>query len=169
MAAVDLGITVSVLSPSFGSEIIQTFGTEDQKKKYISPLPKGEAVMGSAFTEPDAGSDLAAARTTAVKEGDEFVINGSKTFITNGTRADYLICFVQTNPEDPNIHHRHSMIMVETDSPYVSPFSKKGQRNEPVNVIEVVKKMAELRGRSFEEMAEITTRNAVRLFNLDIT
>ena len=71
--------------------------------------------MGSALTEPDAGSDLAAARTTAVIEGDDYVINGSKIFITNGTRADYLICFVQTNPDHSNKHRRHSMVMVETD------------------------------------------------------
>jgi len=74
--------------------------------------------MGSAFTEPDAGSDLAGATsTTAVKDGDEYVINGSKMFITNGDRADYLICFVVTNPDNPDIHRRHSMVMVETDRP----------------------------------------------------
>jgi alkylation response protein AidB-like acyl-CoA dehydrogenase len=71
--------------------------------------------MGSAFTEPDAGSDLASATTAAVKDGDEFVINGSKIFITNGTRADFLICFIMTDPENPSIHKRHSMIIVEKD------------------------------------------------------
>ena len=114
-AAVDLGISVAVLIPCFGSEIIQAFGTEAQKTQYLPPLAKGEAIMGSAFTEPDAGSDLAAASTTAVKDGDEFVINGSKIFISNGTRADYLICFVQTDPDNADKHRRHSMIMVETD------------------------------------------------------
>ena len=114
-AAVDLGIAVAVLTPCFGSEIIQAFGTEEQKRHYLPPLAKGEAIMGSAFTEPNAGSDLAAASTTAVKEGDEFVINGSKMFISNGTRADYLICFVQTDPDNADKHRRHSMIMVETD------------------------------------------------------
>jgi alkylation response protein AidB-like acyl-CoA dehydrogenase len=114
-AAVDLGIAVAVLTPCFGSEIIQAFGTEEQKATYLPPLAKGEAIMGSAFTEPDAGSDLAAASTTAVQEGDEFTINGSKIFITNGTRADYLICFVQTDPDNSDKHRRHSMIIVETD------------------------------------------------------
>jgi alkylation response protein AidB-like acyl-CoA dehydrogenase len=114
-AAVDLGIAIAVLTPCFGSEIIQAFGTEEQKRHYLPPLAKGEAIMGSAFTEPNAGSDLAAASTTAVKEGDEFVINGSKMFISNGTRADYLICFVQTDPDNADKHRRHSMIMVETD------------------------------------------------------
>jgi alkylation response protein AidB-like acyl-CoA dehydrogenase len=114
-AAVDLGMAVAVLTPCFGSEIIQAFGTEAQKLQYLPKLAKGKAIMGSAFTEPDAGSDLAAASTLAVREGDEFVINGSKIFITNGTRADYLICFVQTDPENMDKHRRHSMIMVETD------------------------------------------------------
>jgi alkylation response protein AidB-like acyl-CoA dehydrogenase len=114
-AAVDLGMSVAVLTPCFGSEIIQRFGTEEQKLKYLPPLISGDAVMGSAFTEPDAGSDLAAATTTAVRNGDELIINGSKMFITNGTRADYLICFVLTDPENPSIHKRHSMVIVETD------------------------------------------------------
>jgi alkylation response protein AidB-like acyl-CoA dehydrogenase len=114
-SAVDLGMSVAVTSACFGSEVIEAFGTEEQKIKYLPPLPRGEAVMGSAFTEPDAGSDLAAARSTAVREGDEFVIKGSKIFITNGTRADYLICFIQTDPGNPDRHRRHSMIMVETD------------------------------------------------------
>jgi alkylation response protein AidB-like acyl-CoA dehydrogenase len=114
-SAVDLGTGAAVLSACFGSEIIKAYGTEEQKLKYLSPLPRGEAVMGSAFSEPDAGSDLAAARATAVREGDEFVINGSKIFITNGTRADYLICFIQTDSENTDRHRRHSMIMVETD------------------------------------------------------
>jgi len=114
-SAVDLGMGAGVLSSGFGSEIIQAFGTEEQKMKYLPPLVRGEAIMGSAFTEPDAGSDLAAATTAAVKDGDHYVINGSKMFITNGTRADYLICFVMTDPDNPDTHRRHSMVMVETD------------------------------------------------------
>jgi alkylation response protein AidB-like acyl-CoA dehydrogenase len=82
----------------------------------LPPLVAGETIMGAAFTEPDAGSDLAGATlTTAVKEGDEFIINGSKMFITNGTRANYIICFAQTDPGNQDGHRRHSMIMVETD------------------------------------------------------
>lgn len=114
-AAVDLGMSVAVLTPCFGSEIIQKFGTEEQKSKYLPPLTKGESIMGSAFTEPDAGSDLASATTTAVRDGDELVISGSKIFITNGTRADFLVCFVLTDPDNPDMHKRHSMVIVETD------------------------------------------------------
>jgi alkylation response protein AidB-like acyl-CoA dehydrogenase len=114
-AAVDLGIGVAITSASFGSEVIQQFGTEDQKAKYLPRITSGEAIMGCAFTEPDAGSDLAAASTSAVREGDELVINGSKMFITNGTRAGFLICLVVTDPDNPKRHKRHSMIVVETD------------------------------------------------------
>jgi alkylation response protein AidB-like acyl-CoA dehydrogenase len=117
-AAVDPGIAVAILISSYGAEIVQEFGTEEQKMRYLPPIVKGDAVMGSAFTEPDAGSDLAGATsTTAVKDGDEYVINGSKMFITNGDRADYLICFVVTDPDNPDAHRRHSMVMVETDRP----------------------------------------------------
>jgi alkylation response protein AidB-like acyl-CoA dehydrogenase len=113
---VDPGIAIAVLATCFGAEVIQAFGTEEQKKTYLPPLVTGEAVMGSALTEPDAGSDLAgASSTTAIREGDEYIINGSKMFITNGDRANYLICFVQTDPDHANRHERHSMIMVETD------------------------------------------------------
>ncbi len=115
-SAVDPGIAVAILISSYGAEIVQEFGTEEQKRRYLPPIASGEAIMGSAFTEPDAGSDLASATgTTAVREGDEYVINGSKMFITNGDRANYLICFVVTDPDNANRHRRHSMIMVETD------------------------------------------------------
>jgi alkylation response protein AidB-like acyl-CoA dehydrogenase len=116
-AAVDLGIAVAVLSSSFGSEAIQMFGTEEQKDKYLPGVPTGETIMGSAFTEPDAGSDLAAVATSAVREWDEFVINGSKMFITNGSRAELLVCLVVTDPDNPNRHKRHSMVIVETNRP----------------------------------------------------
>jgi alkylation response protein AidB-like acyl-CoA dehydrogenase len=113
---VDPGIGTAILSAPFGSEIVEAFGTEEQKKRYLPPLVSGEAVMGTALTEPDAGSDLAGATsTTAVEEGDDYVINGSKMFITNGDRANYLVCFAVTEPDNPNRHSRHSMIMVETD------------------------------------------------------
>jgi len=115
-SAIDPGIAVAILISSYGAEIVQEFGSEEQKQHYLPPLASGEAVIGSAFTEPDAGSDLASATTTiAIRENDEYVINGSKMFITNGDRADYLICFVVTDPDNPDRHRRHSMIMVETD------------------------------------------------------
>jgi len=115
-STVDPGITLAILGSAYGAEIIQEFGTEEQKRKYLPALVSGDEIMGSAFTESEAGSDLAGAMgTTAIREGDEYVINGSKMFITNGDRANYLICFVVTDPDNANRHRRHSMIMVETD------------------------------------------------------
>jgi alkylation response protein AidB-like acyl-CoA dehydrogenase len=113
--AVDAGIALAVISTTFGAELVDMFGTEEQKKKYITPIVTGKAKMGCAITEPDAGSDAAAATTTAIKDGDEYVINGSKVFTTNGTVADYLLVFCQTDPDNPDRHKRHTFIMVETD------------------------------------------------------
>jgi alkylation response protein AidB-like acyl-CoA dehydrogenase len=112
---VDPGIAIAILATTLGAETVQGFGTEEQKKRYLPPLVRGEAIIGAALTEPNAGSDLAAASTTAIREGDDYVINGSKMFITNGDLGNYFLCFVQTDPDNPDRHKRHSMIMVERD------------------------------------------------------
>jgi alkylation response protein AidB-like acyl-CoA dehydrogenase len=113
--AVDAGIGNALVTSTFGSEIIGMVGTVEQKKKYLPPLVKGEAIMGTAITEPDAGSDAASATTTAVRDGDEYVINGSKMFATNGDIAKYMLVFCQTDPDNPDRHKRHSFFLVETD------------------------------------------------------
>ena len=114
---VDPGLGQSLGSTVFGSDLLLLFGTEEQKRRYLPPLTTGEAIMGAAITEPDAGSDITSVRTTAVLDGDEWVISGTKMFITNGTLADYLIVFCLTDPEAPDRHGRHSCILVETDRP----------------------------------------------------
>lgn len=105
----------NILIAIFGSEIVMFFGNEEQKEKYLTPLTKGEAIMGGAITEPDAGTDVASVSTKAEKDGDEWVINGNKQFITNGTTADYLATLCVTDPDADKRHKRHSVIMVETD------------------------------------------------------
>ncbi|MBU0735052.1 MAG: acyl-CoA/acyl-ACP dehydrogenase [Proteobacteria bacterium] len=115
--AVDPGIGQAILSTTFGSELIGLFGSEDQKRLVLPQLVAGEAIMGTAVTEPDAGCDVTAAATTAVKEGDEWVINGSKMFATNGNLAKYMLIFCQTDPENPSQHKRHSFILVPTKTP----------------------------------------------------
>ena len=113
---VDPGIAIAILASFLGAEVVQAFGSEEQKRRYLPQLVKGKAVMGAAMTDPDAGSDLAGAVSTkAIRRGNEYIINGSKMFITNGTRANYILCFVQTDPDHSDRHKRHSMIMVETD------------------------------------------------------
>jgi acyl-CoA dehydrogenase len=107
----------NLILTGFGAEIIQQFGTEQQKKKYLPLLPSGDAIMCCAITEPDAGSDILAASTTAVKDKDEYVINGSKMFITNGTVADLAVVFCSTEPKSGSRHNRHSFFIVERDRP----------------------------------------------------
>jgi alkylation response protein AidB-like acyl-CoA dehydrogenase len=78
---------------------IELLGTEDLKQRYLVPGIKGEKIACLAITEPGAGSDVAGIRTTARRDGDEFVINGSKTFITNGARADFILLVAKTDPD----------------------------------------------------------------------
>ena len=116
-----------VLLTAFGTELIQNFGTEEQKKKYIPPIPVGKAIMGAAITEPDAGSDIFGIKTAAVKDGDEYVIKGSKMFITNGSIADYLAVYCLTDPEAPSRYERYAMFVVETNTPGFQAKKLKGK------------------------------------------
>ena len=114
---VDPGCGQSVCSLSFGSEMVQAFGTEAQKQKYLPCIPTGEKMIGFAITEPDAGSDVTMLKTRAEKKGDKYVINGSKMFITNGCLADYMLVYVITHPDEKDVHKRASIIMVDTSTP----------------------------------------------------
>jgi alkylation response protein AidB-like acyl-CoA dehydrogenase len=115
--AVDAGMANAVITSTFGAELLRLFATEEQKQTYLPPLVSGEAIIGTAITEPDAGSDVTCAITTAVRDGDDWLINGSKMFITNGSIAKYLNVFCLTDPENPDRHERHSFFIVETDRP----------------------------------------------------
>ena len=78
---------------------IEMLGTEDIKQRYLVPGIKGEKIGCLGITEPGAGSDVAGIRTTAIRDGDEYVINGSKTFITNGPRADFIVLVTKTDAD----------------------------------------------------------------------
>ena len=80
-----------------GAHYINTYGTEEQKQRWLPGIVSGEAVLAIAMTEPGAGSDLQGIRTTAVRDGSHYVINGSKTFISNGTHCDLLIIVTKTD------------------------------------------------------------------------
>ena len=92
-AASCFGIHADVCPP-----YIVDLGTDEQKQRWLPGMASGEKICAIAMTEPGGGSDLAALRTTAVRDGDEWVINGSKTFITNGYQADYVIVATRTDP-----------------------------------------------------------------------
>lgn len=112
---VDPGIGQQLCSLSFGVEELLLYGTEEQKKKFLPSIFEGNTIFGFAITEPDAGSDTAAASTTAVKDGKDYVVNGSKVMIGNGTKGTHMIVYCLTNPEEKSKTSRHSIILVETD------------------------------------------------------
>jgi alkylation response protein AidB-like acyl-CoA dehydrogenase len=114
---VDPGCGQCMNSVAVGSEVILMFGNEKQKKTFLSPLARGETIMGIAITEPDAGSDVLSVATTAERIGNDFIITGSKMFITNGSIANYLVVFCMTSPGKNRASERFSMIIVETDRP----------------------------------------------------
>ena len=95
---------------------IDTFGTEAQKKKYLPGCVSGDIIMAVAMTEPDSGSDLASLSTTAVEEGDEIVVNGSKTFISIGHSCD-LVILAAKDPAVDNPYKAISLYLVEDGTP----------------------------------------------------
>lgn len=113
----DSGIGVALSLADFSSEIILRFANDQQKEKYLIPLTKGEAISSGGFTEPDHGSDITLMDTTAVKKGDEYILNGVKTFITNGTIADFTMVLCQTDPDAKPTYRGQSVIIVEKGTP----------------------------------------------------
>jgi alkylation response protein AidB-like acyl-CoA dehydrogenase len=93
---------------------ILAFGTEEQKRRYLVPSIKGELISCLGITEPDAGSDVSGIKTRAVRDGDEWVINGSKTYITNGHRADYIVLVTRTDPDAG--YDGFTLFLVDMDS-----------------------------------------------------
>ncbi|HYV15096.1 MAG TPA: acyl-CoA dehydrogenase family protein [Conexibacter sp.] len=96
---------------------ILKFGTEEQKQQWVVPAVKGEKILCLGITEPDAGSDVAGIKTRAVKDGDEYVINGSKTYITNGHRADVIVLVTKTDPDAG--YDGFTLFLVPMDAPGV--------------------------------------------------
>ncbi|SEA10772.1 acyl-CoA dehydrogenase family protein [Microbulbifer marinus] len=107
---------------------IVNYGSEEQKQKYLPKCISGEIITAIAMTEPGTGSDLQNVRTTAIKNGDHYVLNGSKTFITNGQMADLVIVVAKTNPDEGATGV--SLLLVETDLPGF----KKGTNLEKVGM-----------------------------------
>jgi citronellyl-CoA dehydrogenase len=104
-----------LVQSDMGSPPINILGTQAQKEAYLAPIIKGEKICALGVTEPNAGSDVAAIRTTARKDGDHYVINGSKTFITNGARAHVITLAAKTDPDKG--YGGISLFLVDTDLP----------------------------------------------------
>ncbi|HEY4281306.1 MAG TPA: acyl-CoA dehydrogenase family protein [Conexibacter sp.] len=97
---------------------VLAFGTEEQKQRYLTPSMRGEKISCIGITEPDAGSDVSGIKTRAVRDGDEWVINGSKTYITNGHRADYIVLLTKTGDDDDG-YGGFTVFIVDMDLPGV--------------------------------------------------
>jgi acyl-CoA dehydrogenase len=97
---------------SIAAHYVLNYGTEDQKQRFLPRMASGQLIGAIGMTEPGAGSDLKAIRTRAVRDGDDYVVNGSKIFITNGGSAEILMLVVRTDPNDRS--RGLSILMVET-------------------------------------------------------
>ncbi len=115
LSKVDMGIGLNIVAAGFGCEAILQYGTEEQKQTYLPPVCRGEQVSSGAFTEANAGTDVAGYKTRAVKDGSDYVINGNKMFITNGTVCDFMVTQCITNPEEKK-HNSFSLIIIPADA-----------------------------------------------------
>ncbi|WP_336002728.1 acyl-CoA dehydrogenase family protein [Halorientalis halophila] len=113
--AIDPGIAGAVLGTSFGCEAIMEFGTEEQKERFLPDVAAGDKISGAAISEPDTGSDVSSVSTRAEKDGDEWVVNGNKMWITNGSVGDFFVVLCRTDPDADGRYNGFSQIVVEAD------------------------------------------------------
>jgi acyl-CoA dehydrogenase len=111
------GVPLPLLTLNSVGPAIMQLGTDEQKERFLPAILRGEVHFSIGYTEPTAGTDLASLRTRAVRDGDEYVINGSKTFISNGQSCDAVIVVAKTDPESSPPHRGISLIMVDGDAP----------------------------------------------------
>jgi len=104
-------VTLQTVGPA-----LQTFGSEEQKTRFLPRILAGDVHFAIGYTEPDAGTDLASLRTSAVRDGDEYVVNGQKIFTTGGHDADFVWLAVRTDPDAPK-HRGISILIVDTTDP----------------------------------------------------
>lgn len=114
LAGQSVGTTVGLGSHGIALPPIVRFGTAEQKERFVRPVLRGERISALAITEPGCGSDVAGLRTKAVRDGDQYVVEGSKTFITSGARADFVIAAVRTGGEG---HGGISLLVIERSTP----------------------------------------------------
>lgn len=127
LSRIDMGMGLVVMAATFGSENVLYYGTEAQKQRYLPLLTSGQVLFAGAYTEPNAGTDVAGTTTRAVKDGNDYILNGSKMFITNGSICDYMAVFCVTNPEAGKRTERHSLIIVDANLPGITRTKIKGK------------------------------------------
>jgi alkylation response protein AidB-like acyl-CoA dehydrogenase len=138
MARVNAGLDISVFADIvLFARAINAHGTEEQKQKYLVPVLRGEKIGSMAITEQKGGSDALSARTSARRDGDDFVINGSKIFITNAPIADYILVLTRTSGEDRKIDGG-TWFIVERGTPGMEtgkPLQKMGMKSSPTGEV----------------------------------
>ncbi len=115
------GLVASLFSHGIALPPLVKYGTPEQKEKFVKPVIAGDRVAALAVTEPGGGSDVANLRTTAVRDGDDYIVSGSKTFITSAINADQITCAVRTGGEGA---HGISLLVIEADTPGYSVSNK---------------------------------------------
>ncbi|GEN83192.1 acyl-CoA dehydrogenase [Sporosarcina luteola] len=117
MERIGAGLTGVGLHNDIVVPYIESFGMEEQKRRWLPGCITADWITGVAMTEPGTGSDLANIRTTAIKEGDHYVVNGQKTFITNGANGNLFLVVVKTDPNAEPKHRGISLLMIEEGTP----------------------------------------------------
>lgn len=117
LARVGAGLGGTNIHNSIVVPYIEAYGTEEQKKKYLPDCINGNIITAVAMTEPGTGSDLANLRTTAVRDGDHYIVNGQKTFISNGILSDLIVVAVKTDSNVKPAHKGVSLLLVDRDTP----------------------------------------------------
>ena len=126
----DSGLVHGLLAHLVSGRALEHFGSPELQERHLPAICSGAKILAQGATEADSGSDLFSMRTRAVRDGDDFVIDGAKMFVSNGTVADLVLVLAITNPERKGFG-AHSMLLVERDRPGFSsgsPFSKMGLR-----------------------------------------
>jgi alkylation response protein AidB-like acyl-CoA dehydrogenase len=112
----DSGLGTALALSDFASEIVMRYGTDEQKEKYLPSVAGGKMISAGAFTEPNHGSDITRMDTRAVRDGDEWIINGSKMFITNGEIADFYIVLCQVDDKVEPSYRGMALFIVDKDT-----------------------------------------------------
>jgi len=119
MALRNLPFMVNIIGLMWAGPVIQHFGTEEQKRRYLPPMLRGDEIWCQGFSEPDNGSDLANVQTTAVRDGGEYILNGTKIWTSLGTEAKHMILLARTDPEAGSKYRGLTFFLAPVDIPGV--------------------------------------------------